>query len=82
MGQFSSASLNSPRKRAHPYTKIMISGMKAFRVPRGDLNNSDPYLKFTLLMDGPEYDGTGPFGGPGGPTAQTKPSIQPMSERL
>jgi len=57
-------------------TTLEISGMAAFGVPDADLRRgsgkSDPYLKFTVLADGPEYDGQGPFGGKGGPTAQTE----------
>lgn len=56
---------------------LVLSNMAAFRVPDGDLRKgsgtSDPYLKFTLRADGPEYDGAGPFGGFGGPTAATSP---------
>ena len=55
---------------------IVFSDIAAFGVPDGDMRKgsgaSDPYVKFTLLADGPEYDGTGPLGGRGGPTCQTE----------
>jgi len=63
-----------PEPAAPTYTSITLTAMAAFGVPDGDLRKgsgkSDPYLKFTLLMDGPDYDGTGPLGGKGGPTVQ------------